>query len=337
MIKATITFRLVKVNPKDLTPYYLLDIFGSNKPDLLFIEDAKRFGFGKPVVTSKMLILTHEDAVLAAIEMGLDEIEVLVADGLEEDEVPRFLNYKKRFQGKKDYAVISKIIEFLYNHLDNTIAGQEWKAVIPGENIRKKVGYLLGYNDTMVQHIRNIAENAPEYFPLLSTTEAKFSEVIKLASKKKRERENPNPNQTDTSTSQTGRFQSSSSQPASFSTPDISQQDEFSQPAITNQPVFGSVSTSATPAFEQPTLTEPLENTFESVLKLLNSIKGTEKDGQFIFSQPLSSKIDVSMHIVRDEETGLVVYQLQEDPLKSDVELNEQFRIEMYVRKLKRA
>ena len=127
----------------------LFEILKISFPERYAIE-AKHFNYyEKPVVTEDLLVLTHIEAVKAAIEKELESIEVIVAFDFDMDDAVRFINYglftKKIKSEPKSW--ISKISKKLFRKKPK---GIEWAETLEG-NINEKIGSIIGYDNQTVK------------------------------------------------------------------------------------------------------------------------------------------------------------------------------------------
>lgn len=117
-----------------------------------------------PIITPDNIVLTHFDAVLSAMKNQKETIDVVVVDGFDKDELPRFINYGL-FTKNLNHDQRYRLVKFLRDHLKNNPKGIEWAKEIKGKDINEKVGIIINrHKETVKQwhgHFRRKANNSP--------------------------------------------------------------------------------------------------------------------------------------------------------------------------------
>ncbi len=136
-----------------------------------------------PVVTEDNFVITHAIDVLAAKQIGIENIEVVVLKNVDEAQVIRFISFKEVVKHGKNKVALSKAVTLLTHHLTKNEAGKEWAKTIPGSKTRQKIANTLGVSDGTIQGIMALAKKNPEALAKIDAGEMTNSEALNKQSK----------------------------------------------------------------------------------------------------------------------------------------------------------
>ena len=123
------------------------------------LSEVKKYGsIDVPIITKDNFALTNGEKIEAAKKTGVTtHINVVVVD-LDATEVPRLFQYLNFTESKTKMVMISNYIDFLEDHLGNSIEGKAWAAEFGGQNTRQIIGKLINVSESYVSRIKKIAE-----------------------------------------------------------------------------------------------------------------------------------------------------------------------------------
>jgi len=157
MTNKNYTTRVSKVKVSDLKVSPYLQKYGvSTVPDFV-TKQMKKFNL-KPdqiIATKDNIVLYNAEGLEQAKQLNLKEVDVVIIDGLEEDELIQVTAFKN--MGKKvKRRVIAEVIRELEEYMTNDEKGKVWKDEVPGSRINDKISFLIGKSYGSVYSIREM-------------------------------------------------------------------------------------------------------------------------------------------------------------------------------------
>jgi hypothetical protein len=142
----------------------ILETIGFVPPDKMYKAELKYLGIYKEIVVTKDgRCLNMPDILLAAIEMKVEYVNVLVIETESEHAWLRLINFDNRHIYRGSKTTLYKIIKLLQNHLWNDNEGRAWYNELPGDGINEKIGALVGYSPSTISNIKYIGDNDITY------------------------------------------------------------------------------------------------------------------------------------------------------------------------------
>lgn len=164
--------------------YKLVEI----NPNEYYIKEFKHFdGIGFPMVTllkdNTYDVLSNKEDVIAAKNSHLRYIKVIIVEGLDEDEIPRFIHFRS-FYKNKGYKNQFDIMTWLENHFKTNCKGEEWANSIQGD-MKKKLATVLGVSESSIQNLKLIGKYDRELLIQLDNKEVSLSRMLETLRNKK--------------------------------------------------------------------------------------------------------------------------------------------------------
>ena len=160
----------------------MLKKYGIGKPSDFETEHFKRFGLTNHlkgvVVTVTGLVLCNWELVQIAKAAKVKEIEVVVIEGLLDDEIMQVVavsNVRKRISKK----ALAELIIDIRDYLTKNEIGIAWAIDVPGESTDAKIGTLIGYSYGMVNGYQKIYKHHPEFLGMMDKEELCYTEAMK--------------------------------------------------------------------------------------------------------------------------------------------------------------
>jgi len=122
-------------------------------------------------------VLYNWEAVEYAKKAGLKEIDVVVIEGLDEDEVIQVVSLKNIHRKLSRHLLAELIIE-LRRYMDENPMGQHWKDEVPGKDVVSKIGFLLDYSYGMTSQILKIYKYNPSLLKKIDEGEMTFTQAL---------------------------------------------------------------------------------------------------------------------------------------------------------------
>ncbi|WP_276131930.1 hypothetical protein [Polluticoccus soli] len=159
-------------------PFYeLMQIVGT---DVYEIGTYRHFGLSDQVLATKDgRVLSNWVYVEVAHKMGLEEIEVVVIDDVDEEDILRLINLYGRRLKKLKYAV-AVCGQYIEDFWDEG-KGKSFYDEIPGNNSRDKIAYLLGVSVGTYSSICRIYKHDPELLEKVDRGEVTNEYALNLA------------------------------------------------------------------------------------------------------------------------------------------------------------
>ena len=182
----TSTIVIKKIAVHNLTANPFLSKYGVHKLSQFEIKQLVKFNLppGQVIATENNSVLFNMEAVEHAIKTGLKEIDVVVIEGLDEDEVIQVISLKNMRKKLSRYRLAELIVE-LRAYLDENPSGKAWRDEIPGAKVIEKVAFLLGYSYGMTTSILKIYKYNSGLLKKIDDGEMTFTEADALSSPQK--------------------------------------------------------------------------------------------------------------------------------------------------------
>lgn len=170
-------FRATAAVP-DLKIHPLLEKFmGNAKLKEAYVKGIEHYGhFEIPVITKNNEVLTHVSDLLAARQLNVSTMEVMICD-LDESELPMFA-ILKHLTEMKNYPAIYDAIGYYTDYFKTDPEGINWSKRIKGD-MDDKLAFIFGCSPSQVKRIRTIGNTRPAELGLIQQGEKSFREVLK--------------------------------------------------------------------------------------------------------------------------------------------------------------
>jgi hypothetical protein len=162
-VKKTFTYesKIEKVAAIQIHPCY--ETLNQAVPNAIFAEFIKEFGYmERPLVTEDGYAITHPSDVLAAKDLGIEEIEIVMMKNATKEDVIRFMSFKEVVKHGKSRVLLYKTITLLTDHLTKTESGKEWAKEYDSNKTRTVVSKITGVSTGTIQNISTIGNKKPE-------------------------------------------------------------------------------------------------------------------------------------------------------------------------------
>lgn len=171
-------FETIKVHP--LLNKLKMTVSSDLKDTFAFYaEESKYFNhYERPVLTANNKVINNLAAWYSASTNGVAEIEVDIIEGLEEDDVLRFINAKSLFF-KRNYPARYALISELRNHFETNPKGIEWVNSMEGDIIQK-VSKITGYGESSTKMLAVIGKDDNDYFNQIKEGKLSLREAYNL-------------------------------------------------------------------------------------------------------------------------------------------------------------
>lgn len=130
-------------------------------------REAKRFNhYEIPVISEDYRVLTHSQAWRTALHHGVEELPVVMACGLTEAHLLRFICLFLIFW-KLSYAARYRLILLLETHLQKTLEGQAWAEELKAlghRDINEQVAFLVDCHKETIKHLKRIGRHGVTFF-----------------------------------------------------------------------------------------------------------------------------------------------------------------------------
>jgi hypothetical protein len=177
----------------ELKPNKIYDIGSSILNEQYANETARWERYEKPVITSDGIVLKHWEDVLAAKANGLEVIDVIVVEGLDEGDLMRYINFCIYFS-KLNYLQRFILISELEKYLTTTAKGKAWSQSLRGAernfDINSQLGIITGYHKESIKYYKRIGKHGIKYFDETKTLEQMYYDAVMSESKKASVKEN---------------------------------------------------------------------------------------------------------------------------------------------------
>jgi hypothetical protein len=154
----------------------LIELGFDYRPDEFFSSMLKEFElYERPIIDMDGAILTHSAEVFAAMQNGLEELEVY-----EVDLTPMMLLLLillKHKYGIKNLIASYKIASFFRDLLNEDKLDEEFLKGIDGD-INKKIAVLMHTSDSTIKRLLRVGDNAFEKLGLIQEGETSFKQVL---------------------------------------------------------------------------------------------------------------------------------------------------------------
>ncbi len=173
-----ITANKTTVKTTDLTMNPFLAKYGKTKITDFEVGQYIKFSLppGDVICTTNKDVLHNFEAVETAMRMGLKEMEVTMLD-IDSDaaiQVISFKNMRRRLSRLQQ----AELIASLRKYMNETEAGKIWKEEVPGEEINRKIGFLVGYSYGMINQLERIYKYNPDLLSKIDDGDMTFTEAL---------------------------------------------------------------------------------------------------------------------------------------------------------------
>ena len=124
-----------------------------------YSKEAEKFAhYEIPVMTTDFTVLSHYEDIIAAHTNQCEQMEVIVAEGLSEGDVIRFI-FKSIYFKRYTADVKIKLIKLLSDYLNNEKEGKKWAAELHKRNfldINEKIGEIMTCSKETVKYNKRI-------------------------------------------------------------------------------------------------------------------------------------------------------------------------------------
>lgn len=173
MTEYNINYRREKRRVESLRLHEIIENIGFVQPDNMYKAELKYLGIYKEiVVTEDGRCLNMPDILLAAIEMKVEYVDVLVIETESEHAWLRLINFDNRHIYRGSKKALYEVIKLLQNHLWNDKQGRAWYDELPGDNINEKIGALVGYKASTISNIKFIGDKNITYLEKVDDPES---------------------------------------------------------------------------------------------------------------------------------------------------------------------
>jgi|GEM_PF-5177526 len=153
---------------------------GNCQPNEIFMEFLKEFGYLEtPVVTEDGYVITHMTDVIAAQQLNIKTIDVVVMKNATQDDVVRFISFKDAVKHGKNKTALFNSVKFLTSYLTTTQAGKEWAGEFESNKTRSVVAEILGVSTGTVQNVSAIGKAEPLLLEQIDNNELTSTAAIK--------------------------------------------------------------------------------------------------------------------------------------------------------------
>ncbi len=176
MKKIIVTKTTVKITDFTMNPF--LAKYGKTKITDFEVGQYIKFNLppGDVICTKNKDVLHNYEAVETAKRMGLKEMEVTMLD-IDTDaaiQVICFKNMRRRLSRLQQAELIAE----LRKYMNETEAGRIWKEEVPGEEINKKIGFLVGYSYGMINQLERIYKYNHDLLSRIDDGEITFAQAL---------------------------------------------------------------------------------------------------------------------------------------------------------------
>ncbi len=178
--KTVFTYEKKSINPSILRIHPLLLAAGASVSNDVFVEFYNEFNFLEtPVVTEDGFVITHAADVLGAQHLGIDAIDIVLMKNSNEDNVIRFISFKDVISHGKNKVALSKMVNYLTNHLKSTEAGKQWASEFDTNKTRTIVAEVFGCSAGKLQGASAIGKANPELLGQIDRGEITADQAMK--------------------------------------------------------------------------------------------------------------------------------------------------------------
>ena len=183
MKKTNYTIGTQMMSAANLKQAIMLKKYGIDKPSEFEIGQLSKLGLTDHlkgvVATDTGVVLCNWDMVQIAKAAGIDEIEVIVIEGLTEDEIPQVIAVKNIRKGLSKKATANLIVEYR-DYLTKNETGKAWADEVPGDSTDAKIGTLIGYSYGMINGYQSIYKNHPEFLDMIDDGDMSYTYALQI-------------------------------------------------------------------------------------------------------------------------------------------------------------
>lgn len=174
---------ITEVVIKNLYAHPFLEKYGLSKITDFEIAQMAKFDIpvGQVIATKDNAVIHGWDEVLTAKKMGNKSISVLTID-IDADMVIQVTSMKN-MRRKLSRIQQAELIVELRHYMNHNEKGVAWKDEIPGDEINKKIGFLIGYSYGMTNQLERIYKYDSGLLNRVDEGEMSLTEAISLLPK----------------------------------------------------------------------------------------------------------------------------------------------------------
>ena len=170
-----------------LKPHLMFDTYMGLANEQYVFETAHWDKYEKPIVTPDGTVLKHWEDVMAAKVNGKNGIDVVIVEGLEEDDLIRYVNFCVLFK-KLTYLQRYILCCELEKYLRTTVKGKAWSSLLtrgkPEMDINWQLGEITGYHRESIKIYKRIGSKGIEHFDEGKTLEQMYFDADLVPAKK---------------------------------------------------------------------------------------------------------------------------------------------------------
>jgi len=184
--KTAFVYEKQTINPSTIQIHPLLLAAGSIVSNDVFVEFYKEFNYLEiPVITEDGFAITHAADVIAAQNLGLATIDVVVMKNALQNDVVRFISIKNVIGHGKKRTAIFQMVKYLTDYLTTTPEGQELAGEFETNKTRTIAGSMVGVSAGTVQNVMTVGNNEPGFLEKIDNGEMTMAAAIEQIVHKK--------------------------------------------------------------------------------------------------------------------------------------------------------
>ena len=184
--KTAFVYEKQTINPSTIQIHPLLLAAGEIVSNDVFVEFYKEFNYLEiPVITEDGFAITHAADVIAAQNLGLETIDVVVMKNAMQNDVVRFISFKNVIGHGKNRTAIYKMVTYLTDYLTKTPEGKELAGEFETNKTRTIAGTMVGVSAGTVQNAMFIGNNEPGFLEQIDKGEMTMTAAIEQIVNKK--------------------------------------------------------------------------------------------------------------------------------------------------------
>ena len=188
MKKTNYTINVKMMPVSNLKQAAMLKKYGIDKPSEFEITQLQKFGLTDHlkgiVATENGTVLCNWELVLIAQAAGIADIEVIIVNGLAENEIIQVIAVKNIRKKLLKTALVDLILDYR-DYLTKDDAGVEWAKEIPGNSTDARIGTIVGYSYGMINGYQTINKLHPEFIEMMDKGEMTYTRAIEIINSEK--------------------------------------------------------------------------------------------------------------------------------------------------------
>ena len=155
-------------------------------PNNAYCKEANKFGYyDMPIITTDGIVISHLEEVITAQNNGSNNLKVIVAEGIVESNLIRFITHRA-FYYKKSLSARYKVIKFLKAYLKKDPHGIAWAAELEGDT-DEKLSFITGISTSSIKMIVKIGDNDIDAFQRINDRESSIRDEYDKTKKKNKD------------------------------------------------------------------------------------------------------------------------------------------------------